>query len=467
MKLIDPANPVRATWFEDQGWRLDAKPYVSETYSARMTMKRLPHTETLGDLTERIFRPGIFKRHWTNSEEYGVPFLSSADIFEADLSSLPMITKKLFDRDPSLPLQPGWTLITCSGMTAGRVTYARKEMTGYACTQDVLRVVPTEGILAGYLYTFLASRYGTAMIRGGVYGTSIKHIEPPHLANIPVPRLGKEIEGKINSLITEAMEKRSRYQEGIVCSTATLLRCTELSYLLDENWHAVRDTGFTVSGLNSASLRALNFSPRAQSLINDVKSTDYITLGEVCENGTLRTGARFKRIESDSNSGVRLIGQRQVFWMRPEGRWINQKQAPADIIQKDETVLVAAHGTLGENEVYAKAVFITGRSLSSAYSQDFLRINPGPSSPITGPYLFAFLRSNIAFRILRSMSVGGKQQEYHPALLRDLPIPLCGKKDQDRITEMVRRAYRCRDEADALEDEAMALLETAIREAAV
>ncbi len=466
MKLIDPANPVRATWLEDQGWRLDANPYVSETYSAHMTLKRLPHTEALGDLTERIFRPGIFKRHWTNSEEHGVPFLSSADIFEADLSSLPMITKKLFDRDPSLPLQPGWTLITRSGMTAGRVTYARQEMTGYACTEDVLRVVPTEGIPAGYLYTFLASRYGTAMIRGGVYGTSIKHIEPPHLAGIPVPRLASEHELKIHSLTSNAMEHRSHYQQAIISATEHLFESVGLAELNNIDWHDRRDLGFVINTPSDLSLRALNYSPRAQRLLDRLRSIQHRTLGDICGGGKLRSGARFKRIDADPEIGVRLVGQRQAFWMRPEGRWINPAHAPADIFQDDETVLVAAQGTLGENEVFSRPLLVTGRSLESVYSQHFLRILPGPDAP-EGPYLFAFLRSNIAFRILRSMSVGGKQQEYHPAFLRDLPIPLCGKEDQDKITEMVRQAYRCRDEADALEDEAMALLETAIREAVV
>ncbi|MGK8525060.1 methylation-associated defense system restriction endonuclease subunit S MAD5 [Nocardia asteroides] len=466
MKLVDLDNPVRASWLADQGFRLDPGPFISETYAARMALRRLPRTEQLGDLAERIFRPGIFRRHWTVSAEHGVPFLSSADIFEADLSTLPRITKKSYDSDPKLPLKPGWTLITCSGMTAGRVTYARNEMEGYACTQDVLRVVPGARIPAGYLYTFLASRYGTAMIKGGIYGSSIKHLEPPHLVDIPVPRFRNDIESHVNSLIQAAMKLRSQYQTGVVSATEDLFTNAGLADLLEYNWHEDREVGFHVSGIRSESLRALNFSPRARRLMARIRDVPHSSLGSICENGLLSRGPQFKRIDATPGYGIKLVGQRQGFWMRPEGRWVSMSESERRAVQvEDETVLVASTGTLGETEVYCRAIFATGAALKNAFTGHFLRIRSGDPT-VSNPYLFAFFRSDIAFRLLRSMSTGGKQQDIHASLRIELPIPLCDNESRARITETVRQAYRCRDEADALEDEAMVVLEKAIREAA-
>jgi hypothetical protein len=68
--------------------------------------------------------------------------------------------------------------------------------------------------------------------------------------------------------------------------------------------------------------------------------------------------------------------------------------------------------------------------------------------------------------VLRSMSTGSKQQDLHEALRRGIPVPECTTKDRRRIEEMVRSAFRDRDEADTTEDEAMALLDEAVREAA-
>ncbi|MEW9531729.1 hypothetical protein [Microbispora sp. NPDC049125] len=467
MKLVDPNNPVRASWLAEQGFRLDPGPYISEAYAARMFLKRVARTDALEDVAERIFHPGRALRSYITNREHGTPFLGSADIFESDLSFLPLVTKSSVRDKPSLLLEPGWTLITRSGMTAGRVTYVRPQMSDYVCSEHVIRVVPApDGIPAGYLYTFLASPFGIPIIKGGIYGTSVKHIEPSHIMDLPVPRVGDEIERRIDALISEAMELRARFQTGIVDATQDLFKSAGLPELLDLHWHdQPRDLDFSVSGIDSISLRALNYSPRARRLIERLQSVSNIPLGEICAGGSLRTGARFKRTDAGPANGVRLVGQRQAFWMRPSGRWINPRLAPADIRPADETILVAAHGTLGETEVYGRSILITGKWLEYAFSQDFLRVLSG-TTDFPGAYLFAFFRSEMAFRVLRSMSVGGKQQEYHPALLRALPIPTCTPSDRERIAETVREAFRLRDEADVKEDQALELLNDAVREAA-
>jgi hypothetical protein len=467
VKVAALDDPVLASWLTDQGCRLDPGPYVSEVYAARMYLRRVPRTEPLRDVTERVFHPGRFRREWTTDPDYGVPFLGSADIFEADLSNVPMITKKSFAATSKLPLEPGWTLITCSGMTAGRVTYARRGMHGYACSQDVMRAVPNlDRIPSGYLYTFLASRYGIPIIKGGIYGTSVRHIEPGHIADLPVPRFDGSVEQDIDTLIVDAMAMRQRYEEGVRTATDDLFHSAGLAELLDFRWHDQgRDLDFSITSPTTTSLRALNFAPRAQAIIARLRSVRHRTLGNICEGGILRTGARFKRIDAQPPHGVRLIGQRQAFWLRPEGRWIDPNAAPADIRQQDETVLIAAHGTLGETEVFSRSILVTGRWLEHAYSQDFVRVLSGDRD-ISGAYLFAFMRSDAVFRMLRSMSVGGKQQEYHPVLLRKLPVPECPAADRARIAETVRNAYRDRDEADRKEDQAFALLDDAMREAA-
>ena len=466
MKIAAVDNPVRVSWLAGQGSRLDAGPYVSATYAARHYLSRLPRTEPLSRVTERIFHAGRVKRQWTADPERGVPFLGSADIFEADLSYLPMITKRAFAENSRLSLEPGWTLVTRSGMTAGRVTYARISMRGSACSEHVMRVVPDrDRIRAGYLYTFLASRFGIPIIKGGIYGTSVRHIEPEHIADLPVPRLGDLIEERIDTLISQAMQLRQQYEDGVAAATRDLFETAGIPELLDLRWHSLpRDLGFSARP-TPLTLRALNFSPRARHLHDKLAGLAHRTLGEICRGGYLGSGVRFRRIDSDPEQGVRLIGQRQGFWMRPEGRWINPHLAPPGIHAVDETVLVAAQGTLGESEVFCRSLLVTGDWLKNVYTQHFLRVVSGDSG-FPGAYLFALLRSEVAFRLFRSMSVGSKQQDLHPDLRAALPVPECTPVDRKRIAETVRRAYRDRDAADQSEDEAFAVLDGAVREAA-
>jgi len=472
VKLVNIKNPVRSSWLIEQGYRLDASPFLSGAYEARKLLESLSAPrEPLYKLTQGhdggIYNGPKFRRVYVTDPEHGVPFLGSTDMLEADFSWLPLLRKRDADKLPFLEVTPGTTLISCSG-TVGRIAYTRSDMKGFWSSQHVMKVCPNPSqIPPGYLNAFLQSRFGVPIIASAAYGAIIQHIEPHHIADLPVPRLGQDVEGRIHQLIEQAAELRAKFQAGIRAATRDLFVSAGLPELADYSWHKQpRDLGFHVDRVTPTTLRAMNFSPRAARILDALRSSPHQTLGEICKGGTLRTGTRFKRIDAEATHGVRLVGQRQAFWVRPEGRWISAEKAPLDIILKDETVLIAAHGTLGENEVYARSVLITGNLLRNAYSQDFVRVLSG-SSAFPGAYLFAFLRSEAAFRVLRSISVGGKQQEYHNLLLSEIPVPVCTAADRERIAEIVRQAYRDRDEADRREDQALDLLDQAVREAAV
>ncbi|MFE4699801.1 restriction endonuclease subunit S [Streptomyces sp. NPDC056738] len=473
MKVAELSNPVKSDWFTDQGLRLDASPYVAGSMKTKKLLEQLPRTQPLASLTAGhnggIFNGPMFRRVYLTDPDHSVPFLGTKDMMAADLTGLPRLRRS--DAKSSalsyLQLKPGMTLISCSGFNAGRRAYVRPDMGDCWSSQDTLKVEPDpDKIKSGYLYAFLLSKFGESLVRGSVYGSAVKHIEPHHIAGLPVPRLGTKLEGQIHDLVEQCARLRAEFQSSSVSATKDLFTSVGLPELIGVGWHQQeRDLGFEVPSVGSASLRALNFAPRAQRLIEKLGSVSGRSLGSICEGGSLRTGARFKRIDSDSEHGIRLIGQRQSFWLRPEGRWISEAHAPDDIRLQDETILIAARGTLGENEVYSRSILVTGSWLKHAYSQDYVRVVSGDSD-VPGAYLFAFFRSEAAFRALRSFSVGGKQQEYHPRFLHGLPVPLAPPAARARIAATVRHAYKCRDRADVLEDQALALLTTAIEEAA-
>jgi len=473
VKLADIRNPVRSAWLTDQGLRLNASPYLSGAYETKKLLQRLPGTQQLHELTAGhdggIYNGPQFRRNYVSDPKHGVPFLGSVDMLEADLTNTPLLLSK--DAKSSklayLEVKPGMTLISCAGQVLGRVFYARPDMRGFWSSQDLIKVVADPNqISPGYLYAFLKSRFGIPAITARSYGSSIPHLEPVHIADLPIPRFDRGTEEEIHRCVQAAADLRAQFQAGVTAATRDLFESAGLPELLDLHWHEQpRDLGFEVQRPEVISLRALNFSPRANRLAERLRDVPHRSLGDVCRGGKLQTGARFKRIDAEPEYGVRLIGQRQAFWIQPEGRWINPNEAPADILQHEETVLIAAHGTLGENEVFGRSILVTGSWTKHAYSQDFVRVLSG-TPEVSGAYLFAFLRSDVAFRLLRSMSVGGKQQEYHTVLLREMPIPECTPADRERIAETVRQAYRWRDEADELEDRAQELLDVAVRDAA-
>jgi hypothetical protein len=474
MKLADLRNPVRFNWLEDHGFRLLASPYLSGAYEARAFLKRLSvPTTPLHELTAGheggIYNGPQFRRNYVNDREYGVPFLGSTDIMVADLANIPLLQAEAArsDKLAHLEVKPGMTLISCSG-TVGRTCYARPDMAGFWSSQDALKVVANKAkILPGYLFIFLNSRFGIPMITSQASGSMIQHLEPVHIADLPVPRFGGAVEEEIHEHIQAAADLRARFQAGVAAATRDLFESAGLSELSDFQWHREpRATGFEVRGLGPASLRAMNYDQRARRLADAIESVPHRTLGEICEGGEFSRGNRFMRIPAESGHGFLLVGQEQAFWTHPEGRWVAVNEEEANVLRaNDETIAVASQGLLTDGSLIGRAAFITGRWLQYIYSEHLLRVRSG-SPDFPNAYLFAFMRSEVAFRMLRSLVSGTGPQDINTVLRREVPVPECTPADRERITETVRQAYRWRDEADQMEDQAQELLEAAVRDAA-
>lgn len=469
MKQGQLDNPILSSWFDLNGSRLDSKPYLSGAIEAKALLTKLPvekeplYLLTLGEMNG-IINAGRISRTWVHDPKYGIPFLSSSVILQADLGNLSLISKKAVELNPQLIIHEGWTLITRSG-TIGRMTYCRPDMNGMACSEDVLRVVPDpDKILPGYLYAYLSSQFGVPQVVGETYGSIITHIEPHHIANLPVPRLGKDVEEAAHHCIVEAARLKSEYQGQIKEATEKLFHSVGLRDITSAEWHAMgRDLGFSTVIESSDTLRAVNFNPRLQKLLAELAKTNHMLLGDICRGGELRSGLRFKRIDCDPEYGVKLVGQKELFWLEPEGRWISAQHAPKDIFLEDETVVVHSQGAL--SEAFARIEFVTGSWVKYAYTQHLLRVRSG-NPCVSNMLLFAFLRSETAFRCLRSFCIGSAQQDIHRSLLSKLPVPIPSETVRQDIDRLVKDAYQKRHKASQLEKEAIAIVERAIQEGA-
>jgi hypothetical protein len=472
VKIAERGNPAMRSWLDRQGLKLVAKPYLSGAFATqqlleRLTVDKVPLRELTAGYAGGIFDGPQSRRVYLTAPEHSVPFVGSKDMMVADLSSLPRLSKSDAE-SPALrymELEPGMTMISRSGFNAGRRAYVRPDLVGFWSSEHVMKVVPDRSkIESGYLFSFLASRFGEVLVRGGVYGSAVKHIAPEYVGSILVPRFGEAVEKEIHELMEEAATLRAAFQSGVTEATRDLFETAGLGDLLDLRWHEQgRDLGFAQRGLNATTLRALNFQPRAQKILRRLEEVEHVTLGEVCKGGQLSRGLRFPRVDGEPGDtySYRLVGQRQAFWLRPEGRWISKAHTSEEVLAEDETVLIASQGTLGDNEVYSRALFVTGAWRSFAFSEHFLRVRPGLAG-FNGAYLFAFLRSEPMFRVLRSMSAGGKQQDIHEELRTTIPVPVLEEADVERIAKAVREAYRRRDEADRREDQALAKMEEAV-----
>lgn len=461
------ARVVRSAWLEKEGRRLDCGPYMSGALEAKEALDQLNVRKMpLRDVTVDIFHSGREGRRWVDSPEYGVPFLGSSDILRADLSTLPLLSKKQIQRNPKFTLGPGWTLITRSG-TIGRMAYVRPDMVGMACSEDVLRVVPDESkIPPGYLYAFLSSKYGVPLIVSGTYGAIIQHIEPGHVAVLPVPRFDDDFESGIHQLVEQASSLLYSYQTGVDRATERIFGLTNVPNPNTADWvNDKSDLGFELSSSSAEPLRAWNHSLRVQRIKQAVQSQQYSVLGDLVDLEWLRWRVMFQRIDAPPEFGIEVITQKPLFQLFPSGRWISRKYLlnhSDKYLVPDRAILVAKQGTLGEDELYCQCEFITGeRALKRAYSDHCMRI-VALDNVIEPGYLFAFLRSRAGFRILRSLSEGSKQQDLHWRTVPLIPIPRLPRDLEAGIAELVYEAYKHRNRAVDLLMEASTLMEQRI-----
>jgi len=138
-------------------------------------------------------------------------------IFELDPSNKKYLSiKKHKDRiAKQLYLYENMIVITCSG-TIGRVNIIPKHWENWTMSQHVLRIVPANNKIAGYLYIWLNSDYGKSLIQRHIYGSVVDEIDNSHLSKVPVPILHDEqIMQEINQLALQANKLRSEayYEE--------------------------------------------------------------------------------------------------------------------------------------------------------------------------------------------------------------------------------------------------------------
>ncbi len=165
--------------------------------------------KTLKDYTEKVFRPGIFKREYVNN---GVMFLGGADIMMSIPRSEKQLSFRQVERMPELKVKKGWMLVTCGG-TIGNTVYVDNQLANCVISQHVMRVVPRKDVSSGFLYAFLSSKIGYKLITLFTYGAVIPSLEPHHLELVPIPPFDSEIILQTDKLVSDYTQKLETSKE--------------------------------------------------------------------------------------------------------------------------------------------------------------------------------------------------------------------------------------------------------------
>lgn len=167
--------------------RFEASFHISEGKDIDKYIKEHYKWKTLDELCFNISRPDIFKRYYVKN---GITFLGGADIFLSTPDSEKRLSKTKTENIDTLMIKEGTLLLPRSG-TIGNVAWAHAGHAQKLASEHVIRITPNDIFRAGYIYAFLASKYGKLLIQRYIFGSVIQHVEPPHLKLIPVPIVDK------------------------------------------------------------------------------------------------------------------------------------------------------------------------------------------------------------------------------------------------------------------------------------
>lgn len=454
---------IPSTWLEGNGRRLDCGPYMSGAVEVKELLKKHPIERLITLTADRnggIFNGPRFARIYVDDPAQGVPFLGSTDILDADLSFVSLLSRKQVAANPALVLDEGWTLITCSG-TIGRMAYARADMKGMAGSQHFMRVAPdTRRIKPGYLFAFLSSRYGVPVVVSGTYGAIIQHIEPHHIADLPVPRLGA-VEERAHILVQRAADLRVEAVRLLKRARATVNNQFSFPDRLALS-HRVFSCSVASSSRILKRLEATFHDAVAQEsdrLIDGVSHKEDLSELGVSASET----GRLKQVFVDEEYGAPFLTSGEIFQQtyQPD-RFLSRKLLPeeSEWATREGDILLARSGQVGG--IIGRGVWADRRFVGACVSVDVIRLAAQGSGILPG-YLYAYLfLTDVGYRqLIRSAAGSSIPHLSAPDVLR-LRIPRCDSAIEGGIDELVRRAGTLRADAQESEDEARALVEHTI-----
>ena len=306
---------VRLSSIERPNLRLDAKHYQEEFVLARNRIARCgyPHAPLGGVAT--AFVPGRMKLVTTPGSAAGAPYLRAHDAFEARPHSRRYASRARTENYNKYLLKEGMLLTPSSGRNLGPMAYVGRKLSEFAMT-DILRIVPQDKDTGFYLLAYLLTPTCQALIRRGRTGTTVDHLSPEDVLQIPVVQLQDKTKKKFIDAICTAEKKLDNARLRLDELEQELHRLAGLKlpppkgkYLADAGAR-----GFNVSSRElTLRLDAAYYEPNVRSAVAAVKRAGAQRLDEVAE---LRLLGRYKRYYVPKGFGRPILSGRHLVQLR-------------------------------------------------------------------------------------------------------------------------------------------------------
>lgn len=406
---------------------------------------------------------GRLKRNYVKkNSKNSVGFIGSSEML--DISPKPIKFMVDDERVSDLHVKKGTVLISRSG-TIGNISYVNETLEKYLISEHAMRLECNS--YPGYVYAYLKTKTGQALIRSNIYGSVIQQIEPEHLTSIPIPDAPNEVKSKIDSLVSKSYALRD--ESNALIEKATQLLIDELQLPAIEDFDIeyfkkdapVKTFNVKLSDLEyrlDASYHVPIVDAIAKHLTKHAEEVTTIADKRISKSVILP--GRFKRVYVEEGQGRVFIGGKQLFELDPSNKKYLSLSQHADRIEKqlelhENMTLITCSGTIGK-------VALVGKQWENwTANQHIIRIIPADDS-IAG-YLNIFLASDYGYYLITRYIYGAVIDEIDDTQVSKVPIPLMKNHDvQVQINALALEANEKRYEAYELEQRALEIMDKEI-----
>lgn len=435
---------VRVSLLRNAQRRMEAESYLTDGYGIRLAIEAKPSGWVLfSELASAAAPPRI--KQILVSPEHGVPYLNTSQVFDIRPKPRKWLAMGKTTKAEERLVKQG-TILVMASATVGRAIVATKVHEDTIISHHFMRVSPKREEMAGWVYAFLRSPQARSMMSGSQYASVIRHIEPRHLASLPVPEVSEETAAEFQEKVTEIVSSRN--------NAARLRDAAERAFsdAVGPVESAEPEEGFSVH-LNAAvagrrRLEAAYHTPRVRAVVRSFKNWE--RLGDITEN--IWWGNRFRRHYGDE--GIPYLSADDVFTTNPYTTMrilVDPEDGHEGFFVKRGWLIMACSGqTYGLN---GATTIATEWHENTFFSHDMIRIKPTEGGARAGYLLTALSHPTLGRPLLIREAYGMSIPHLDPGDVAAFPVVRLNRKTEDKIADLAEQAALEHARAEVLERE--------------
>ena len=453
-------SSVRASVIFSGERRMEAENFLATGFKTRQAIESKPSGWTRLTEVARTSQPSRLKGIQV-SREFGTPFLAATQVY--DVRPVPrkwLSLNRTSDHEERFVAE-GTILLTCSG-SVGRATLAHSTLSGALISHDLLRLDANEEDWWGWIYAYLRAPTVREMMKAAQYGHIIKHLEIPHVEELPILRLRKDLRTTFSQDARRIVDFRDRAHDFTNSAEEEYSNAIGVLPNVGDG-----ETGFVTKARAmfgvGRRLEANYHNPMARAAERVIQSSaeKIDTLDDLVDR--VYVPGRFKHVYGDE--GVPYLDSAQILEIAPD---VDKKvlslkgEKQNDYLVNAGTLLMPCSGQL--HGVIGSVVLATHWHEKKVLTNHILRIVPKSKSGIRAGYLQTVLNHPVFGRprVLKG-AFGSSVPEISPGDVQTLSVPRLPGVIECGIADLMEEASRLRTQADELEEQIAAEAEDHVK----